>query len=104
MSIPDDLPPSPLRSSRNLKEIIEKLQNKHELHEYVEQLTAFNAHHLTDVVEEMRENLMLQGLDEEDLHKIHEYLLVSFDGDLMKTENRKITQDRAIDLLGMIST
>ena len=104
MSIPDDLPPSPIRSSRNLKEIIKKLQNKHELHEYVEQLTAFNAHHLTDVVEEMRKNLMLQGLDEEDLYEIHEYLLVSFDGELMKTEDRKMTQDRANDLLEMINT
>lgn len=104
MSIPDDLPPSPTRSSRTVKKIIEKLQNKHELLEYVEQLTAFNAYHLTDIAEKMRQNLMLQGLDEEDLHDIHEFLLVSFDGDLMKTENRKLTQKRADDLYGLIST
>ncbi len=104
MSTPDDIPPSPIRSSRNLKKIIEKLQNKHELQEYVEQLTAFNAYHLTDVAEEMRQNLMLHGLDEDDLYEIHEYLMVSFDGDLMKTENQKLTQDRADDLSGMIST
>lgn len=103
MSIPDDIPPSPIRSSRNLKEIIDKLQNKHELQEYVEQLTAFNAYHLTDIAEEMRQNLMLQGLDEEDLHDIHEYLLVSFDGELMKTEDRKLTEKRANTLNDMIS-
>lgn len=97
MSTPDDIPPSPIQ-------IIDKLQNKHDLLEYVEQLTAFNAHHLTDVAEEMRQNLMLQGLDEEDLHEIHEFLHVSFDGDLMKTEDRKLTQDRADNLSVMIST
>ena len=103
MSIPDDIPPSPIRSSRNIQQIIAKLQNKHELQEYVEQLTAFNAHHLTDVAEEMRQNLMLQGLDEEDLHDIHEFLLVSFDGELMKTEDRQLTEERAHELSGLIS-
>ncbi|MFC1600183.1 hypothetical protein ACFL3T_04105 [Patescibacteria group bacterium] len=104
MSIPDDLPPSATRSSRTVQKVIGKLQNKHELQEYIEQLTAFNAHHLTHVTEEMRHNLKLQGLDEEDLHEIHEFLLVSFDGDLMKTEDRKLTEERAHELSGLIST
>ena len=104
MSIPDDLPPSPIRSSQTIRQIIRKLQNKHELQEYVEQLTAFHAYHLTDIIDEMRQNLMLQGLDEEDLHNIHEFLMVSFDGDLMKTENQKLTQKRAIKLSGLINT
>lgn len=104
MSTPDDLPPSPTRSSRNIKKIIDKLQNKHQLKDYINQLTAFNAHHLTDITEEMRHNLLLQGLDENDLHQIHEFLLITFDGDLMKTENREETEKRAIKLNGLINT
>jgi hypothetical protein len=103
MSTPDDLPPSAIRSSRNIHKIIDKLQNKHQLKDYIEQLTAFNAHHLTDITEEMRHNLLLQGLDENDLHEIHEFLLISFDGDLMKTENQDQTEKRATELNGLIN-
>jgi len=104
MSTPDDLPPSTIRSSRTIPKIIEKLQNKHELLDYIEQLVAFNAHHLTDVAEEMRHNLKLQGLDEEDLHEIHEFLKVSFDGELMKAEDKKLTEKRAEELTQIIHT
>ncbi|MFC1810858.1 hypothetical protein ACFLZH_05135 [Patescibacteria group bacterium] len=103
MNTTDDQPPPVDLPSGNLKEVIKKLQNKHELLEYVEQLTAFNAHHLLDVTEELRERLLLQGLDENDLREVHEYLKVTFDGDLMKSEDRKLTQKRARDLTGFLN-
>jgi len=95
MNTTDDQPPPADLPSGSLKIAIDKLQNKHELLEYVEQLTAFNAQHLSDVTEELRERLLLQGLDEDDLHDIHEFLKVTFDGDLMKSEDRAITQRKA---------
>lgn len=93
-----DLPPS-----TKLKEVIKKLQNPHELHEYIEQLTAFNAHHLSDITTEIRHKLMLQGLDEDDLHEIHEFLKITFDGEIMKLEDRKLSQKRAREFTAFLN-
>jgi len=103
MNKADDQPPPADLPSPSLKKVISKLQNKHELLEYIEQLTAFHAQHLSDVVEEMRERLLLQGLDEDDLHEIHEFLQVTFDGNLMKTEDKKLSQKRARDFSAFLN-
>ncbi len=85
-----DLPPS-----TKLQNIIKKLHNPHELYEYIEQLTAFNEPHLADITAELRNGLMLQGLDQNDLHEIHEFLKITFDGDIIKLENKNLSQKRA---------
>lgn len=103
MNTSDDQPPSADLPSKSLKNTINKLQNKYELLEYVEQITAFNSYHLSDITDELKNRLMLQGLDENDLREIHEYLKITFDGDLMKTENRKLSQKRAHDISAFLN-
>lgn len=97
----DDQPPSPVSAPNTLKQAISKLDNKHELLEYVEHLTSFNAHHLFDVTNDLRQRLMLQGLDEDDMRSIHDYLEIEFDGDLIKTDNKEVTLKKA-DLLNKL--
>lgn len=103
MSTSDDLPPSAIRSSRNIQKIIEKLQNKYQLKDYIDQLAAFNSHHLKEIADNLRHELQLQGLDDDDLYEIHEFLLITFDGDIMKTENKKETEKRAKELNELIN-
>ncbi len=103
MHTTDDQPPSSEPPSPSLKETIAKLDNKYELHEYAVQLAAFNAYHLSDIINELKQRLMLQGLDEDDLFNIHEYLGISFDGDLIKSSDKLLTQKRVHELTSFLN-
>lgn len=100
MSTTDDNPPSddqppPIRISRDVKRVIGKLTNSYELRDYAFHIAAYHAQHLTDEAAEYRRRLLLQGLDEDDLFTIHEFLNIKFDGELMKMSDKKLTEKRA---------
>ena len=102
MSIPDDQPP-PSSPSKGVENAIHKLQNKLELADYMNHLVYLKTNQLSEVTEEMQEKLMLQGLDEDDLYHIHDFLEVSFDGELIKTPNEEISKKRLIQLSKLLN-
>jgi hypothetical protein len=103
MHTTDDQPPSSEPPSPSLKETIAKLDNKYELQEYAMQLSSFNAYHLSNIADDLKERLMLQGLDENDLRNIHEYLGITFDGELVKYTDKKFTEERAHNLSAFLN-
>ena len=100
MSISDDTPPSddfppPARLTKTVKAIVSKLNSKNELIEYLDHISAYNSYHLSDLTQELQERLLLQGLDEDDIYALHEFLAINFDNGLLYTTNRKTTEKRA---------
>ena len=100
MSTTDDQPPSDedpptVNIPRNLTRVIRKLSNAYELHDYVKHLAFYNAHNFEDEAAELKHRLLLQGLDDNDMYTIHDYLKVDFDGELMKIADQKKTEKRA---------
>ena len=103
MSTPDDQPPSdqppPKKTTIHVKRVIGKLTSKYELSDYVRHLVFYDGEqHLVDEATRLREGLLLQGLDEEDLFDIHEFLHIKFDGNIMKIANKGITERRTREL------
>ena len=96
MSIPDDKPPSDKPPS--IKKIIEKLSDKHGLKDYAEHLVFYQ----DEETNRFKELLLLQGLDEDDMFTIHEFLNITFDGDIIKIHNRKLTEKRTKQLIGLL--
>jgi hypothetical protein len=92
---PPDSPPDPDNLPKNLTRVIQKLSNTYELRDYVQHLAVYHAHDLTDEAIELKQRLLLQGLDDDDLYAIHEFLKITFDGDLMKIADRSMTENRA---------
>lgn len=97
MSTTEDQPPPELISP-DLKQAIKKLSNKYELQDYVCHLTSYHAQHLTDEFLLLKERLLLQGLDDDDLHLLHDFLQVKFDGELMKMADKNLTKKQAVKL------
>lgn len=100
MSITDENSPSDEDPpSKNLPEALEKaikkLTDKYELHDYVQHLTAYHTHHLTNETSTFKDRLLLQGLDNNDMYAIHNFLNITFDGELMKMANQSLTEKRA---------
>ena len=100
MSTTDDKPPSdddppPDNIPKNLTRVIQKLSNTYELRDYVQHLAVYHAHDLMHEATELKQRLLLQGLDDDDLYVIHEFLKITFDGDLMKIADRSMTENRA---------
>ncbi|MFC1656143.1 hypothetical protein ACFL3C_04705 [Patescibacteria group bacterium] len=99
----DDKPPPNLGISRDVKRVIRKLSDSYELRDYAFHIAAYHAQHLTDEAAGFRNRLLLQGLDEEDLFTIHEFLNIKFDGELMKMYDKNLTEQRA-EMLGSFIT
>lgn len=95
MSTPDDIPPSTVQ----VKRVLRKLTSKYELSDYIRHLVFYDEEqHLADESKRLRERLLLQGLDDEDLYDIYEFLQIKFDGELMKIANKAITERRTRQL------
>lgn len=95
MSTSDDIPPSESDDfPPPVREVVDKLDNKNELSEYLNHLSAYHTHHLSDLTQELQERLLLQGLDEDDLYNLHEFLAVEFENGLLRTGNKKLTETR----------
>lgn len=90
----DDKPPSE-GISRNLKHVIQKLSDGYQLRDYAFHISSYHTQHLTEEAAQFRKRLLLQGLDEDDLFIIHEFLNIKFDGELMKMSDKKLTEQRA---------
>lgn len=101
MSISDDLPPSddsppPKTLIQPIKDTLGKLENKNELSEYLDHLSAYHTHHLSDLTRALQEKLMLQGLDEDDLFHLHNFLAIEFENGFLNTANKELTEKRAV--------
>lgn len=102
-NIEDKPPPLGIREKNNIKHIVNKLSNRYELSDYATHLIIYRAHHLTEEIENLKQQLLLQGLDEEDLHMIHEFLGIEFEGEICKILNRIHSEKRLKSLLGFLN-
>jgi len=97
MSISDDIPPSD-DFPPPMKKAIDKISNKSGLNNYLTHLSAYQSYHLLDLTRELQEGLLLQGLDQNDLYSLHEFLAIEFDNGFIKTNDKELTK-RQVKLL-----
>lgn len=97
MSTSDDIPPSD-DFPPPIKQTVAKLSNKNDLEEYLNHISAHHTHHLSDLTHELQERLLLQGLDEDDLFDIHEYVAVIFENGMLQTHDKLLTEKKVKQL------
>ncbi|MBA4337138.1 hypothetical protein C0416_05215 [bacterium] len=91
---PNDSPP-PRALTKRVKKAIEKLRNKNELSEYLSHISTCHTYHLSELTSELQEKLLLQGLDQDDIYDLHNFLAIEFENGLLKTLDKEVTEARA---------
>ena len=90
-----DEPPPPDSISPEIVRIVRKISNRKSFTDYLQHIASAHANQYFDILSELKNQLLLDGLDDEDIHVLHQFIKINFDGDLIKIADLDSTKTQA---------